>query len=676
MVLIALILVGAAGLFSTETPPFTERDKAFYMDEAMINFVRPGLVFTITGHEIGTDGTVKVRYKLTDPRGVGLDRLGITTPGNISTSFMIAKIPKGGQHYESYTTRSRTSNIPPTVGVQSLQAAADSGGTYRTIAVGEYEYTFGTKLPADYPKDATHTVGMWGSRNLSEFELGTDRQTILYNFVPNGAAVVDTREVIKNESCNKCHEQVRFHGSRIGLDLCVMCHTPAYGNVRNIQPQTLNEVDMAVMTHKIHMGADLPSVQAGTPYRWVASSIYDYSHVRHPADVRRCASCHEPGAKQANAWLTNPTRRACGSCHDNVNFATGENHLNLPQISDNQCKNCHIPEGELEFDASIKGAHTIPQESKMLPGINARIVNVSSHKAGEKPVVRFQITDNSGALIPMAQLNRVAFVMSGPTTDYVSPTSRGYVAEVATAANVTLSSSDYVYTMTNAIPADAKGTFSIGIETRRVNTVLEGTQKQMSVQYGAKNQVVHFAVDDSAVVPRRTIVTTEKCNDCHANFTIHGQNRNQVEQCVLCHNPVETDAARRSAALMPAEGISMSIMTHRIHAGNIQPRDYTLYGFGNTPHNYNKVGFSAPLSACTMCHVNGSENVPVAGVADLRDPRGYMDPVKPATGACIGCHVSKDAAAHALANTSAIGESCGVCHGVGKSAAVGKVHAR
>ncbi|MBE7543831.1 MAG: hypothetical protein HS123_15860 [Solibacteraceae bacterium] len=143
-----------------------------------------------------------------------------------------------------------------------------------------------------------------------------------------------------------------------------------------------------------------------------------------------------------------------------------------------------------------------------------------------------------------------------------------------------------------------------------------------------------------------------------------------------CHNPARDRRGAAQRRLMPAEGISMSIMTHRIHAGNIQPRDYTLYGFGNTPHNYNKVGFSAPLSACTMCHVNGSENVPVAGVADLRDPRGYMDPVKPATGACIGCHVSKDAAAHALANTSAIGESCGVCHGVGKSAAVGKVHAR
>lgn len=676
LILITLILLGAAGLLSTETPPFSERDKAFYLDEAMVNFVRPGLVFTITGHEIGADGTVKVRFKLTDPKGVALDRLGITTPGNISTSFMIAKIPKGGQHYESYTTRSRTSNIPPTVGVQSLQAAADSGGTYRTIAEGEYEYTFGTKLPADYPRDATHTIGMWGSRNLAEFEMGTNLQTILYHFVPNGAPVVDTREVIKNQSCNKCHEQLVFHGTRIGLDLCVMCHTPAYGNVKNIQPQTLNEVDMAVMTHKIHMGADLPSVQAGKPYQWISSTVYDYSHVRHPADVRNCTSCHEPGAKQADAWLQNPTRRACGSCHDNVNFATGEGHLNLPQISDNQCRNCHIPEGELEFDASIKGAHTIPIYSKMLPGIKARIVSVTNTKPGEKPTVRFQITDNSGALIPLDQIGRIALVLAGPTTDYVSPTSRGYVSESPTAATTTLSGSDYVYTMTNAIPADATGTFSLGIESRRASTILEGTQKELTVQYGADNHVVHFAVDGGPVVPRRQIVTNEKCNACHFDIVFHGNNRNKVEQCILCHNPLETDAGRRPAGQMPAESVNMGVMIHRIHAGQLQTRDYTIYGFGNIPHNYNNVGYPAPLAACAMCHVNGSENVPVKGVADIRDPRGYMDPVKPATGACLGCHTSRDAAAHALANTSALGESCGVCHGIGKNSAVGKVHAR
>ena len=55
-----------------------------------------------------------------------------------------------------------------------------------------------------------------------------------------------------------------------------------------------------------------------------------------------------------------PSRRACGSCHDNVNFATGEGHADLPQISDNQCATCHTPEGELPFDRTIKVSLTDP----------------------------------------------------------------------------------------------------------------------------------------------------------------------------------------------------------------------------------------------------------------------------------------------------------------------------
>jgi len=81
-----------------------------------------------------------------------------------------------------------------------------------------------------------------------------------------------------------------------------------------------------------------------------------------PADTRNCTFCHDQnnGAAQTKAFL-NPSRAACGSCHDDVNFATGENHVDLPQTSDNQCNNCHTPQGELELDASILGAHTIPR---------------------------------------------------------------------------------------------------------------------------------------------------------------------------------------------------------------------------------------------------------------------------------------------------------------------------
>lgn len=674
LLMLGLLLTGTAVLFSADQGPFTPRDKAYYADEALVNFVRPGLAFSVVSHEIAADGTLKVRFKLTDPKGLPLDRLGVTTPGAVSTSFMVARIPKGGSHYQSYTTRSRTSSLPATAGQTSLQAAADSGGSYSTVAEGEYIYTFGTKLPADYQKDATTTIGMWGTRNLTEWDLGTNRATTLYHFVPNGSAVTEKRDVVSNQTCNKCHTDLYAHGSRVGMELCVLCHTPAYGNVKNINPQTGNTVDMTVMTHKIHMGASLPSVQAGTPYQFIASSVHDYSNVSIPSDIRNCTFCHDGTASQGDAWLKKPTRAACGSCHDNVNFATGANHLNLPQPSDNLCANCHIPEGELEFDASIKGAHTIPQRSSMLTPVIAKITSVENAKPGEKITVNFTLKKPDGSTWDIKALNRIALILSGPTTDYVSPTSHGYVSEdpKATAA---LSGDTYRYTFSTPLPADAKGTFTVGLDGRHAMTVLEGTLKQQTIQYNIDNQVLSFSVDGSAVVPRRAIVSTAKCNGCHSNLILHGNNRNRVETCVLCHNPVETDAARRPAAAMPPESIDFALMIHRIHAGEEQERDYTVYGFGNTPHNYNKVVYVGGLNNCSTCHEGTSYMVPVKAKADKTDPRGYLNPVKPATGACTGCHVSLDAASHALVNTSQLGESCGACHGSGKTYAVDKVHA-
>jgi OmcA/MtrC family decaheme c-type cytochrome len=696
--LAALLLITSTVLVSSTQSPFTQRDKAFYADEATINFVRPGLVFKILGHEIASDGTVKVRFRITDPKGVPLEREGINTPGPVSTSFILAYLPNDGDHWRAYTTRLKTSTWPPTAGRQARQASADTGGSYQKVADGEYIYTFGTKLPANYDKTATHAISLYGNRNLSEFELGVNYATDNYYFVPDGSAVKRVRQVITTDSCNKCHEDLRFHGgSRKGMDNCILCHTPAYtiGNlaVQNTNPETGNTIDMTVMIHKIHMGANLPSVQAGKPYQFVGfgNALHDYSKVGMPSGASNCQWCHEERNQKAthkNAWLTNPTRDACGSCHDNVNFATGEGHLGIIQISDRQCKNCHIPEGELDFDASIKGAHVLPQLSSLLRGAVATIERIENTAPGQRPRITFTLKDRQGKpmaiseLLPGAGNARLAFTLAGPTTDYGAgigtSTTRGYVSEVVTATAVTGSPGLYTYTMTAAIPADAKGTWTIALEGRSHERILQGTLKEMAVQATIPNQVKYFSVDGSSVAPRRVVTTTATCNVCHARlWFLHGQNRDAIENCVICHNPSMTDAARRPAAQAPPESINMATMIHRIHTGKDQPRDYTIYGFGNIPHNYNHVAMPAPASAasCNLCHVNNSHRE-AKGVLATVDPRGWLNPMQPTAASCLGCHASQEAASHALAHTTTLGESCGVCHGPGKTYSVDKVHAQ
>jgi len=72
---------------------------------------------------------------------------------------------------------------------------------------------------------------------------------------------------------------------------------------------------------------------------------------------------------------------------------------------------------------------------------------------------------------------------------------------------------------------------------------------------------------------------------------------------------------------------------------------------------------------------NESQTTP-AGIRDVLDPQGFINPVKPFTASCIGCHSSATASSHALSNTTSIGESCEVCHGPGSTFAVDKMHAQ
>ena len=701
LVLVAgsVILLGAA-----KKTEFTIHDKAYYADANTVNFVRPGLTISIVSAQIASDGTISVHYKLTDPKGLALDLAGIQTPGAISVSFLCAYIPQGQTQFVDYNTRVQTSPITKN---SATQAGTDSGGTTTTNAIGDYTYTFKQKAvppSGTYDPTATHRLGVYGSRNLTEFDLGTNYDSATSDFVPNGSKVTVTRDVVRTETCNKCHDDLAFHGgSRRGMDLCIMCHTP-----QTVDPDTGNTLDAKVWLHKLHMGSQLPSVQAGTPYQIIGfnQAVSDWSTVVLPSDPRRCAFCHEStfGATQADAWIKNPNRAACGSCHDNVNFATGANHVNLPQVNDNQCSQCHIPKGELEFDASIMGAHTVPTQSETAPGVNVTLVKVDNGVAGKAPTVTFTIRDNSGAAITMGQMtggsNRLALVLAGPTSDYgytsfgKDVTTQGYVSENPVPTAGCSNDGTCTYTFTHAIPATATGTYAVGIEARRGITLLPGTTQQQTSEYGAINKVMYFSVDGSPVVPRRKVVDIAKCNGCHSFLSLHGENRNQIEQCVLCHNPSENDSVYKSVAVNPADktsppqSVNFALMIHKIHTGEKMTTEfnttYTIVGFGGSHNDFTDVrypvmgptGTVGDTAKCDMCHVNNSETVFPIGKNAVADTQGKLNPAPATTSACTACHQNVSALAHSVAQTDPkFGESCDVCHASGAAFDVQKVHA-
>jgi OmcA/MtrC family decaheme c-type cytochrome len=628
------------------------------------DFIRPGLHAEVLGTEVSEDGSVSVTVRLTDDLGAALDRNGVQTPGPISASYILGVIPEAGGQYVSYTNRTVTS---PTTSITAIQPSTDSGGTLEDLGDGTYRYTFAAKLPEDDDPEATHTVGMYFRRDLRDY--GLDREVVneVVHFLPSGGPVVNIRDISRTESCNNCHDPLAFHGgSRQKMELCIMCHTD---NV--IDPDTGNSVDMKVMIHKVHMSKDLPSVQAGTPYQIIGNrgSINDFSAITFPRDIRDCKSCHSDDVAQAQAWFTNPTRETCGSCHDDVNFATGENHVNLAQTSDNQCANCHFPLGELEFDASIIGAHTVPSRSMQLEGINIEIHSVTNSGPGESPTVDFTVTNNAGETIDVATLS-FSLIIAGPNTDFTFL--------VRESANTASANADglYSYTFDATLPEDATGSFTLGAESNRTVLLNQGTTKERSYRETAENPVFYFAVTDPTPVPRRMLVSESKCENCHMRIELHGGNRHNPQYCVTCHQPGADDAVVRPPELMPARTIDFKTLIHRIHKGEELLDDYTIFGFRGSLHNYNEVLYPGDLRNCEACHESGAWAVPVAGIVDTLDSSEFYSPMPPNSAACLGCHDSVSAAAHTYLNTAPFGESCAVCHGEGAEFAVSKVHAR
>jgi OmcA/MtrC family decaheme c-type cytochrome len=203
-------------------------------------------------------------------------------------------------------------------------------------------------------------------------------------------------------------------------------------------------------------------------------------------------------------------------------------------------------------------------------------------------------------------------------------------------------------------------------------------------------------------VTRRNAVDIDKCDDCHNQLSMHGNNRtDNVQVCVTCHAPNATDINRRNApcsdltSLGPDDSpIDMKVMIHALHASSFTGQPYGACGFGNSAHTFNFV-YPGKLNNCEGCHVeDGYYPVDPANVlgttVDANDPATPTDDrvISPNSAVCSSCHVSSLAANHMMQNggdfnamkdadsnlVSSGVETCQLCHGPGASADTGVMH--
>jgi len=371
-------------------------------------------------------------------------------------------------------------------------------------------------------------------------------------------------------------------------------------------------------------------------------------------------------------WMTRPSQVDCGSCHTNIDWETGEGHAAGVQ-EDEFCSFCHQPDSGVEFDRSVRGAHTVEERSSQLDGVYVDITSIENTGPGQSPMVTYAVFGKSGPIDP-GTMNRLRFVLTGPNEDFDF-----YLQEDVRAGSVA-SGSGWSYTFSGSLPADAEGSYSLGFEGRNVVTLETPTGPIENVRDLAENYLVEFAVTDDEAVERDLIVDDAKCESCHSNLAAHGGNRhNGGQYCQTCHAP---------QALGPTEvtedeedSIHFKFMVHKIHRGADLENGYVMEGT-----DFSEVHFPGDLRDCESCHVDtdprsnvfrSSAWLPLPeGRLSTLSPVSYITEMQPATAACLSCHDGLAAAQHADANTSDLGESCSTCHGEGKTYSVERVHAR
>ncbi|MGE3172398.1 MAG: hypothetical protein AB7O97_07200 [Planctomycetota bacterium] len=378
-----------------------------------------------------------------------------------------------------------------------------------------------------------------------------------------------------------------------------------------------------------------------------------------------------------------------------------------------------------------------------LPGVAVAITDV---RGGSGPGGRFRVGDTitvdftvrraDGVALELANMTRGAIMVSGPTFDYQRVIgSQGDV--IANATKTALGA--YSYKFPVPIPATymaplndspaltdgertgqalLSGTYTVGIELRKDYTV-DGV-----VHRDPGNTTADFLFGDATTLDSREVVAMGNCNQCHTELRAHGDNRNNVTNCLLCHTAGSEDRVT-DPATTPGVTIDFKVMIHKIHAGaqlpsvlgvatntdgtrnyNATPQPYEIIGFGDQVHDFSHVAFpqwpsmftpmprdlgyaalqdttlpandpvrlegarrqglentmrSGPVG-CAACHGDPDGSGPIAAPAD-----GDLIYAQPTRAACASCHDDWDPELPYRANSSTMpiqrdDAACKDCH--------------
>lgn len=666
----------------------------------------------------GGGGAPTVQFELTNDLGQGLKGL---PADNISFAIarLAAGVAGGSSEWQSYVTRGDG-------GVPNVQASTESAaaGTYVDNMDGTYRYTFSQAL-TDYPagpaysETATHRVGLEIRTDTNGFmPTNIPADNAPYDFVPVGGQPTETRLIVDTPACNTCHDKLEAHGeARFDVKYCVICHNPY-----SFDGNTGNSIDMKVLVHKIHRGADLTNGYQIVGY---GGSVNDFSDVEFPQDIRNCQICHresDSNTPQASNWRLVANRAACGTCHDDIDWANGGHPGGFTFTDDTQCLDCHGPNGTVR---NAEGKLVQTPIAHEIPGLLAsaefafNLLGVTATSTGEFPVVTFSVTnpqDNDSAydlatdpaFTACDGTSRLAVDVVWSTAEYTNRDSGNAPAQPVTfnvlpgcGDTVTVNpDGSYSATSPTAVPATVSGSLAAELEGHPWKDLNGDGLTSEDERIAVKSAVLFAAIGNGTTTERRSVVDIQNCDKCHNQLSVHGNNRtDNIEICTGCHNPDATDAARRTGQCAIDLGtddapIDLKRMIHWIHASGTIGVPYEVCGFAGA--NVFDFVFPGKLNDCEACHkpdtyypVDGSvvHGTTVDAGANIASPTDDTV-ISPNAAVCSACHRSALAAEHMEQNggdfaatkaadstlISASVETCAVCHGPGRIADVKVVH--
>lgn len=532
-----------------------------------------------------------------------------------------------------------------------------------------------------------------GSSQLPAGNYIADYDGLVLN-TPEAAAATDdgqgtvtgtfARNVVDEASCNECHNPLRVHGRRTSTKYCPVCHNPTLEG---------GDGDLKVFVHKIHRGRYLPSVVAGGTYEFPEGR--DWSDTGFPMfplgdglGIQNCTKCHDNGvAADADNWKDVPTMETCGSCHDDVDFSDGTNHLGGAQADNSGCANasCHGSTYAPEV------VHDVPANyAAALNTVEFNIVSANYSDTTGKVTVEFYVSDPSNADAKYdletddpfdtdlgASIN--LSVAWDSSTDFFnegsgSTPARSLDTNVLNALGTSAISDDGAgtYTMVITLPDEAQssGSGMVFLQGHPLGDIDGDGNIEDGEEMPTDSVSKFFAITDSSATDRREIADIDKCNSCHGRLALHGDNRtNNLNVCAACHNPNHTDVNQRPDDATTTEdgkaeeSVDFKRLIHAVHGSDMREEPIVIYGFGNNEHVFGpeEVTFPGELSDCTTCHEDEAYWLPLAddmlastidSGSDAADPSDDLNITQNAA-VCSSCHDGAKAMAHMLDNGSA-----------------------